>query len=158
MALRPVSALPAIPGRIWLSSMPGRFESWDGFLQQARQAGITDVVCLTPRHEIAAISPHYDRALDQGRLPFGWIHLPMRNLGLANEARAFHDGIDDVAQRVRAGGSVLLHCAAGIGRTGTAAACLLKRLGVSSELALQRVRDAGSNPETAVQTDLISTF
>jgi protein-tyrosine phosphatase len=52
----------------------------------------------------------------------------------------------------------LLHCAAGMGRTGTVAACLLKRLGLPKEEALERVRQAGSNPESAVQTGLVDTF
>jgi protein-tyrosine phosphatase len=59
---------------------------------------------------------------------------------------------------VRGGGIVLLHCAAGIGRTGTTAACLLKRLGAPTAVALQRVRDAGSNPESALQQGLIDRF
>jgi protein-tyrosine phosphatase len=56
------------------------------------------------------------------------------------------------------GQNVLLHCAAGIGRTGTAAACVLKRLGLPVDEALQRVREAGSNPETAVQSGLVNWF
>jgi len=53
---------------------------------------------------------------------------------------------------------VLVHCAAGIGRTGTVAACLLKRLGVPTAVALRRVREAGSNPESALQSGLIERF
>ena len=39
---------------------------------------------------------------------------------------------------------MVLHCAAGIGRTGTTAACLLKGLGLSTAQALKQVREAGS--------------
>ena len=64
-----------------------------------------------------------------------------------------------IARRLpKAGDAVMLHCAAGIGRTGTAAACLLKRLGLSSSEAIQRVRDAGSNPENALQSGLVDRF
>ena len=58
----------------------------------------------------------------------------------------------------RRGDVTLLHCAAGIGRTGTAAACLLKRLGLPREQALQLVRAAGSSPESAVQSGLVDIF
>jgi protein-tyrosine phosphatase len=150
--------LPAVPGRVWLGAMPGRLESWDAFLAEARMHAIARVVCLTPRHEIASLAPAYHAALTQGGLPFAWQALPMRDLGLADQARAFREGIDAVAQAVRAGDAVFLHCAAGIGRTGTAAACLLKRLGLPTGLALQRVREAGSSPESALQSGLIETF
>jgi len=53
---------------------------------------------------------------------------------------------------------VMLHCAAGLGRTGTAAACLLKRLGLDTNEAMQRIRDAGSNPQTALQSGLVDQF
>jgi protein-tyrosine phosphatase len=159
MPLRALDASPLVPaGRIWLGAMPGRLEPWEAFLAEAQQQIIARVVCLTPRHEIASLSPAYHAAIARGELPFTWQALPMRDLGLADQASAFRDGIDTVAQAVRAGDAVLLHCAAGIGRTGTAAACLLKRLGLPSALALQRVREAGSSPESALQSGLIESF
>jgi protein-tyrosine phosphatase len=63
-----------------------------------------------------------------------------------------------VADDLRAGESVLLHCAAGIGRTGTAAACVLKSLGLTRDEALERVRAAGSDPQSAAQSGLIDAF
>ena len=161
MPLRPLDftpLLPEVPGRIWLGPMPGRLEPWASFVAEAQARGITRVVCLTPRHEVASLSPAYHAALTQDMLPFAWQSLPMRDLGLAEQAQLFRDGIDAVAQAVRAGDAVLLHCAAGIGRTGTAAACLLKHLGLPAGLALQRVREAGSSPESALQSGLIDTF
>jgi protein-tyrosine phosphatase len=149
---------PALPGRIWLGAMPGRLEPWEAFLAEAQQHTIARVVCLTPRHEVASLSPAYHAALTRGELPFAWQPLPMRDLGLAEQAQAFREGIELVAQAVRAGDAVLLHCAAGIGRTGTAAACLLKHLGLPTALALQRVREAGSSPESALQSGLIDSF
>ena len=63
-----------------------------------------------------------------------------------------------MADTVRAGGVVLVHCAAGIGRTGTAAACVLKALGLEADEALARVRSAGSNPQNAEQSGLVGWF
>ena len=51
-----------------------------------------------------------------------------------------------------------MHCAAGLGRTGTAAACVLKALGLSAPQALQRIRDAGSNPQNALQSGMVEWF
>ena len=158
MRLRPLKLPPDIPGRIWLSAMPGRYESWAHFLADADEAQLTEIVCLTPLHEIAGVSPIYGAALDAGGLPFRWRHLPMHNFGLAMRADPFREGIEQLATSVKGGERILLHCAAGIGRTGTAAACLLKRLGVPGARAVQHVRDAGSNPESALQSGLIDSF
>lgn len=159
MAFRPLE-LPAhaSTGAVWLASMPGRFEPWPAFLDEARRVGLQQVLCLNPLFEVQRLSPHYAAAVAEGTLPFRWTHLPMQDFGLAADTSAFRAAVDDVAATVRGGGAVLLHCAAGIGRTGTAAACLLKRLGSSVPLALQRVREAGSNPESALQQGLIDSF
>lgn len=158
VSLRPVALPASARGRLWLSPMPGRFEPWTHFLAQAAQARLALVVCLTPRDELASLSPDYEFALVQGSLPFEWIHLPMRNFGLPDDPVGFRTGIEQVAAQLQAGHSVMLHCAAGMGRTGSAAACVLKRLGLTAEQALQRVRDAGSNPQNASQSGFVNWF
>jgi len=159
MLLRPVEiGTTGVDGSLWLSSMPGRFEPWPRFLSEADAAGIGLVLCLTPRHEVAHYSPDYHAAIEGGSLPFRWLELPMRDLGLAAHDEHFRTGIRTAGQSLQAGEAVLLHCAAGIGRTGTAAACLLKHLGMPTSLALRRVREAGSNPESALQSGLVDTF
>ncbi|MCA0241326.1 MAG: tyrosine-protein phosphatase [Proteobacteria bacterium] len=161
MPFRPLE-LPAAAaergGRVWLSSMPGRLEPWAEFLAEARRTGLHDVLCLNPLFEVERLSPAYAKAIEDGSLPFDWTHLPMQDFGLAAEALAYRDTVLLMAERVRGGRSLLLHCAAGIGRTGTTAACLLKSLGASAPLALRRVREAGSNPESALQQGLIDRF
>ena len=158
MLLRRVDLGPDVPGSLWLAPMPGRFEPWADFVAAHRRAQLALVLCLTPRDEIAGVAPAYHRALVEGKLPFRWLNLPMRNYGLPLDMPAFRDGIAQAAVALRGGEAVLLHCAAGIGRTGTAAACLLKQLGLSTDEALRRVRDAGSNPENAVQSGLVDWF
>lgn len=158
MPFRPLPLPETIAGAVWLHSMPGRLENWDAFLREAERCRVSLVVCLTPRHEIGSLSPAYEAALRAGTLPMRWLPLPMRDFGLADNLRDFRAGIERLAEAVTAGDAALLHCAAGIGRTGTAAACLLKRLGVPRDLALQQVLDAGSNPQSAAQAGLINTF
>ena len=173
MPLRPVNlaAAPAVtspltptaptviaPGQLWLQSMPGRLESWPAFLDEARAAQLTVVVCLNPLEEVAQLSPAYHKAIAEGRLPFRWQHLPMRDFGLGADPAAFRLGVEQVANSLVLGQHVLLHCAAGIGRTGTVAACVLKQLGLPAALALARVREAGSNPQSALQSGWIDQF
>ena len=158
MSLRLLDTLDRCPGELWLGSMPGRFERWSEFVTIARRHKLSLVVCLAPPEEVASLSPSYWQAIAEGSLDFRFLSLPMQNYGLPRDLAGFRDGIAQMAERLKAGDTVMLHCAAGIGRTGTAAACLLKHLGLETEEALQRVRDAGSNPENAVQSGLVDQF
>jgi len=158
VVFRPLRLDTGTAGAVLLHSMPGRLEHWDDFLRAARAAQVVRVACLTPLDEVALLSPVYHAAIVSGGLPFAWTALPMHNFGLASDALAFRAGIAALADAVGAGDTVVLHCAAGIGRTGTAAACLLKRLGVATPEVVQRVREAGSRPESALQGGLIESF
>lgn len=156
--LHEVAGLSPGAGALWLSAMPGRLEPWPQFLAEAQAAGLGWVVCLTPREELAELSPAYHAAVAGGRLPFRWVHLPMRNFGIPDDGAGFRAQVLELAQRVREGESVLLHCAAGMGRTGSAAACVLKALGLDAQEALERVREAGSNPQNAAQAGFVDWF
>ncbi len=158
MSFRALPLPDDISGRLWLHSMPGRRERWPDFLDGARQQRLNLVVCLNPLDEVESLSPLYFKAIKEGRLPFRWLHLPMLNFGLASEAAVFRQGVEQVAQGLKLGDRALVHCAAGMGRTGTLAACVLKRLGRSAQEAVQEVQKAGSNPQSAVQTGWIEQF
>lgn len=158
MALRPLPLPAPVPGRLWLSAMPGRFDRWDSFLRQAERERLTLVACLTPTSEMEELAPDYAGAVRAGRLPFRWLQLPMPNYGVPEDPAGFRRAVAAMAGELRQGGSLLLHCAAGIGRTGTVAACLLKALGVPGDEAVQQVRAAGSNPQNALQSGLVDWF
>jgi protein-tyrosine phosphatase len=158
MPFRSVELPRDIPGKLWLASMPGRFEAWSAFEAQAAHDGLALVVCLTPRDEIAELSPAYHAAVLRGRMPFRWMSLPVRNFGVPQDSATFRRQVAEIAQALQQGDAVLLHCAAGIGRTGSTAACVLKALGLPTEQALQRVLDAGSNPQNAQQSGLVDWF
>ena len=158
MPYRPLPLPSTITGRLWLQSMPGRLESWGAFLDEARARQLNVVVCLNPLEEVAQLSPSYHKAIAEGRLPFRWQHLPMRDFGLGADPAAFRRGVEQVSHSLVLGENVLLHCAAGIGRTGTVAACVLKHLGLPNAEALRQARAAGSNPQSALQSGWIDEF
>ena len=158
MEFRPVELPPPATGSLWLAAMPGGFEPWSAFEARASAASLALVVCLTPRSELAELSPRYHDWVTQGTLPFRWLNLPMHNFGLPDDPAAFRDGVRSVSEALLRGEAVMMHCAAGLGRTGSAAACVLKALGLDTDEALQRVRDAGSNPQNAKQTGLVNWF
>jgi protein-tyrosine phosphatase len=158
MSLRPVHLPETVPGRLLLGAMPGRFASWAASESEAARSGVALVVCLTPRDELAELSPDYHAAVAAGRVAFRWLHSPMRNFGAPEDAAGFRSDVAVIVGALERGEAVFLHCAAGIGRTGTAAACVLKALGLPADEALQRVRDAGSNPQNAEQSGLVGWF
>lgn len=158
MNLRPVELPPAVPGSLWLSAMPGRYGTMREFEERARSGGLKVVVCLTPRDEIEELSPDYAAAILRGGAPYEWMHLPVPNFGVPPDAAKFREAIRRIAARLQAGESVLMHCAAGMGRTGSAAACVLKALGLRTDEALDRVRAAGSNPQNAAQSGFVEWF
>jgi len=158
MAFRSISLPDSVTGRLWLQSMPGRREPWSAFLDEARSNRLDLLVCLNPLDEVAALSPAYHKAIAEGRLPMRWLHVPMRDYGLATDAAAFRQGVEQVANGLRLGDRTLLHCAAGMGRTGTMAACVLKHLGMPAADALAAVTAAGSNPQSALQSGWIHQF
>jgi protein-tyrosine phosphatase len=158
MPLRSVELPPEVPGQLWLGAMPGRFEPWSSFESQAQRHRLELVVCLTPRSELAELSPQYHAAVVAGRLDFRWQQVAMRNFGVPEDGQAFRRDVGEIVRALQGGQSVMLHCAAGLGRTGTAAACVLKALGLDTAQALQRVRDAGSNPQNAEQSGLVHWF
>ncbi|MCZ8235444.1 MAG: tyrosine-protein phosphatase [Inhella sp.] len=158
MSFRPLPLPADVAGRLWLHAMPGRRESWPDFLTLARAAGLTRIVCLTPWVEVERGAPAYAEAIERHALPCRWQALPMADFGLHDDARAFADGVRALAESLRGGESVLLHCAHGIGRTGTVAACVLKALGADTDAALHTVQRAGSNPQSALQSGWVDAF
>lgn len=146
MILRRI-ALPA--GGLWLSAMPGRCEPLADFLRATAEARIGHVLCLTSREEIAGKSPDYAALLQAGGLPWQWHSHPIEDFGVPQDAEAFAAWIGEMAALLRAGEHLVLHCGAGIGRTGMTAIRLLRVLGI--EDAARRIERAGSHPETAKQ-------
>jgi hypothetical protein len=156
--MRPVELPDGVRGRMWLAPMPGRFESWNAFLGGAQRGGVQLVVCLTPREEMSGLSPDYHAAVATGKLPFRWMNVAVPNFGVPDDREAFRRDVAQIAAMLARGDSVVLHCAAGMGRTGSAAACVLKALGLSTPEALARVRAAGSNPQNAAQAGFVDWF
>ena len=117
--------------------------------------GATTVVCLTERHELTDRYPEYVVWLDDNRggralwFPIPDLHAPHLEdvLGVLAELRA---RLDD-------GATVLVHCAAGIGRAGTMATCLLITMGMTAEEALAHVaaHRPMAGPEVGAQRALV---
>ncbi len=119
------------------------------------QCGASTVVCLVEEHELDSRYPSYVQWLrahvgaDAVWFPIHDLHAP----GL-DRARVL---LDDLHARLARGEHLLMHCAAGYGRTGTIAACLLIELGMTAPDALALVATCRpmAGPEVGAQRDLV---
>jgi hypothetical protein len=122
------------------------------------QAGVTHFVDLTaPGEPVQA----YDAA------PARYSRHAITDFGIPG-IDALHATLADIEATVAAGGLVYLHCRAGIGRTGTVAACLLVNQGLGGDEALalllrkwqvvQKRVLAPHTPETEEQRRFVREF
>ena len=95
------------------------------------------------------------RLIDDEDLPWEMWALPIADGGVPEDEEEFIDLARDIADELRGGVNVLIHCYAGIGRTGTLAIATLMALGVPPDKARRVVEDAGAGPESYAQERLI---
>lgn len=149
-------ALPEqVPGVLYLHSMPGRYESLEQSWAEVARLGITQIVCLAPDSEIRAKSPEYAEAIAEGTLPCEVRRFPIGDYEGPGDLKDFWLLARRTAEALRRGEKVLVHCGAGIGRTGTFAMAVLLALGIPAGEAEHLTRAAGSAPEKASQREAI---
>jgi len=146
---------PGVAGALYLHSMPGREEALEDAVAEMRRLSISRVVSLADLAEISVKSEAYAHAIEAAEIPATLASCPIPDRGVPEDPAAFVMSAEQTALALKSGEKILGHCGAGVGRTGTYAAAVLLRLGLSKNQALARVRQAGSNPETKEQLDLL---
>jgi protein-tyrosine phosphatase len=119
------------------------------------RCGATTVVCLVEARELAGHWPHYVDWL-HAHLGDTVVWFPVHDLNAPPLATTL-TLLTDLRTRLDRGEHLLMHCAAGIGRTGTLAACLLVQMGMDVDGALELVRTSRpmAGPEVGPQLDLV---
>jgi protein-tyrosine phosphatase len=149
--------LPArVPGRLLLHSMPGRFEAIERVWHQLRTEAVGAIVCLSEIYEIRMKSSAYAEALDGGTVPCSVLPFQIREGGVPEDRESFWALAKDVANRLRSGEAVLIHCTGGVGRTAMLAISVLMALGEPMNKAENVVSLAGSTVETLPQIEMLS--
>ena len=115
-------------------------------------AQVHSIVSLTSDEEISKKSPSYASAIANGSVPCHRWSLSVPDRGAPDNESEFLNLASEVSESLKSGKNVMVHCGAGIGRTGMFAALVLMRLRVPLEEALRRVKAAGSSPETSEQS------
>lgn len=151
--------VPDSPGELWLCGKHAIGADPEAALARiGAEVGTGTVVCLTQRGELDDRYPEYVEWLAthrDGRAV--WFPIPDLHAPALGELLPL---LDEIGRRLAAGGRVLMHCAAGIGRAGTVAVCVLMRHGLSRDDALRVVaaHRPMAGPEVGAQRDLVDAL
>lgn len=143
-------AAPGTGGRIGLCACPGLSTYFGGHarkleddLRAIREWGAGGVVTLLEQEEMDMLQiQHMPSAARHHGL--WWRHLPISDMCAPDERFAARWGVEGEYLRdiLNQGGCFVVHCWAGLGRTGTVAARLLVELGLEPSEAINQVRHA----------------
>lgn len=162
-----IATLKAGRGRIGITFCPGKVDAagltgaWRRDLgidlDAIQDWGAAVLVTLIEDHEFDLLQVS---GLEQATLRrhMEWLHLPIRDVSIPNEAfetkwQAVGEGL---RARLRDGFAVVVHCRGGLGRAGMIAARLLVELGMHPEQAISEVRSVRPGAiETRAQENYI---
>lgn len=155
-------------GKVGMTHCPGRNHTdtlgrrWIGDLA----ADLTSIEVWGARALVSLIEAHEfewlgvpDLAIQTRRSRLDWYHLPIRDICAPDDdfARAWAKYGTPILQHLQDGKKIVVHCAGGLGRTGTVVARLLVDFGMSPAEAIETVRRArrGTIESTAQENHVL---
>lgn len=141
------------PGRRFAGQMPRNLEQ---DLARIEGWGASTLLSLVETHEFERLGvPEFADALARSRLR--WLHVPIIDMRAPGDAArtAWTAQRGTLQAALLRGDKVLVHCAAGLGRTGMLVARLLMDAGLCSDEAIAQVRRARPG---AIETQAQAAF
>lgn len=139
------------PGRVAVAGRPGGGTSLPGYMAAYRAAGLDILVSTLADPELSELSLEGAGAA-AAEAGLAYRHFPIPNLGVPPFEVAV-PFLTSLADAVRGGASVAVHCFGGVGRSPMIATSVLALLGVDTDEAWRRVQDGRGRPipDTRVQ-------
>jgi protein-tyrosine phosphatase len=121
-------------------------------LRALKEAGVETLVSLLEKAEAEWLGLGAEEAL-AAKVGMQFLSHPIRDANLPRDAAAFSEFAAGLAERLRAGERIALHCRGSIGRAPLTAACTLVHLGWTARAALAAIEAARgcSVPDTDEQ-------
>jgi ADP-ribosyl-[dinitrogen reductase] hydrolase len=140
-------------GRVWRRDLSADLDAM-------MDAGIQTVITFLDQQELSRMGAGELPVLVQSR-PFRWVQLPITDFGVPSEATVLEwcGLLKLLLDQLHSNERILLHCAAGLGRSGMMAATLLKALGMATDDAIQLIRQSRPGTvETPEQEQFVRDF
>ncbi len=139
-----------VPGRLAVMNRPGMYGTLRDDMVFLRAEGVGAIVSLTSSPLDADELKHFEME---------YLHEPVIDFTppTPEQLGRIVDFINEVHEKL--GCASLVHCGAGLGRSGTAAACYLVQTGMGAHEAIERVRELRPfSVETADQEDAVEAY
>jgi ADP-ribosyl-[dinitrogen reductase] hydrolase len=131
------------PGKAQRSRSTHRARDLKTDLTTIKDWGAKTLVTLVPAAEFEEMGV-IDLPIQATNYQLDWLHLPIGDFeapGAEFDAAWGQHGAT-ILKRLSDGERIVMHCAAGLGRTGTIAAMILTQFGAKADDAIQQVREA----------------
>ncbi|MDB5431236.1 MAG: tyrosine protein phosphatase [Caulobacter sp.] len=146
------------PGGLAIVSRPQLFAGATD-VADWKAAGVTHAVSLVEDHEILALGleKEAEACAEQG---ITFERFPIADRGLPESMTRLNDLAERAQAIIKAGGSVAVHCRAGIGRSGLTSASILVAAGMLADEAFERIAAARGVPvpDTEAQRAWVGEF
>jgi protein-tyrosine phosphatase len=147
--------------RAWLAIvLRPRPEDWiKDDLQRCAECGIDTLVSLLEPREAKWLGLELEESL-ANQLGMEFLNYPIRDGRVPIDVADFRTFVSGLADRLRTGSAVGVHCQGSIGRSTVTAACTLIHLGWTPEAAIEAIRKARGCevPETEDQYEWILNY
>jgi protein-tyrosine phosphatase len=147
------------PGRIAVAARPRAGDWLEADIADWKTSGLDVVVSLLEEEEVSELGLRREAELCR-TAGIDFLSFPIPDRGVPESQRDVLQMANSIAQGVKDGRSIAVHCRAGIGRSSMIAACALICLGVEATAALASIRQARglSVPDTEEQRDWVVAF